>query len=117
MKSTFRVLFYLKRDKQKADGTVPLWCRVTIDGEASRFNTKSDIHPDIWDAKAARACGKTKTAAEVKQLNQINRDTDHTTSFCRCYMLANFLDRPNRCSVRSIPNSCKTSPDIHSIRR
>jgi hypothetical protein len=29
MRSTFKILFYLKRDKQKADGMIPLYCRIT----------------------------------------------------------------------------------------
>ena len=68
MKSTFRILFYLKRDKQKADGTAPLWCRITVDGQVARFNTKSDIRPDIWDSKTAKAIGKTKEANEINAL-------------------------------------------------
>ena len=27
-RSTFKVLFYLKRDKEKKDGCVPLFCRI-----------------------------------------------------------------------------------------
>lgn len=42
MKSTFRILFYVKKDKQKANGNYPIMCRITIDGEAARFNTKVD---------------------------------------------------------------------------
>ena len=44
MKSTFRVLFFLKRDKQKKDGRTPLMCRITVDGKESRFNMKMDIN-------------------------------------------------------------------------
>jgi site-specific recombinase XerD len=68
MKSTFRVLFYLKRDKQKSDSTIPIWCRITVDGQATRFNTKSSIHPNFWDAKAAKAVGKTREIMETNAL-------------------------------------------------
>jgi len=68
MKSTFRVLFYVKRDKLKSDGTLPLMCRITIDGQASRFNTKVSVNPNIWDAKAAIALGKSNEAVEVNNL-------------------------------------------------
>ena len=47
---------------------MPVWCRITIDGQASRFNTKSNIAPDLWDAKTARASGKTRTATEINAL-------------------------------------------------
>ncbi|QIK60119.1 hypothetical protein G7050_09885 [Dysgonomonas sp. HDW5A] len=68
MKSTFRILFYVKRDKQKSDGTLPIMCRITIDGQPSRFNTKMSINPKIWDAKTAVAIGKSNEAIEVNAL-------------------------------------------------
>jgi site-specific recombinase XerD len=68
MKSTFRILFYAKRDKQKADGTVPIWCRITVDGQATRFSTKSSINPNSWDSKAAKASGRSKEATEINSL-------------------------------------------------
>ncbi|MDR1098172.1 MAG: site-specific integrase, partial [Tannerella sp.] len=55
MRSTFKVLFYLKRDKQKANGSVPLFCRITVDGKETRFGMKRDIHPKFWDVKAGKA--------------------------------------------------------------
>ncbi len=33
MKSTFRVLFFLKRDKVKKNGNMPIVARITIDGK------------------------------------------------------------------------------------
>ncbi len=71
MKSTFRILFYLKRDKQKLDGTAPIWCRITVDGLATRFSTKSSILPDLWDAKTGRATGK-EAATNNRLLDEIN---------------------------------------------
>ena len=68
MKSTFRVLFYLKRDKQKTNGTVPIWCRITIDGQTGQFYTKSDILPELWDSKSAKATGKAKIVLEINDL-------------------------------------------------
>ena len=48
MKSTFNICFYAKKDKQKANGAYPLFARITVDGVASRFNTKLDVHPSIY---------------------------------------------------------------------
>jgi hypothetical protein len=45
MRSTFKVLFYLKRDKQTANGNVPLFCRITVDGREVRFGMKKDVNP------------------------------------------------------------------------
>lgn len=54
MRSTFRVLFYLKKNAPKPDGTVPLMCRVTIDGKISQFSCKMAVPPNLWDTKAGR---------------------------------------------------------------
>ncbi len=43
-------------------------CRITIDGEPSRFNTKVNVNPNIWDAKAGIAIGKSNEAVEVNAL-------------------------------------------------
>lgn len=68
MKSTFRILFYVKRDKQKSDGTFPIMCRVTIDGVPARFNTKVSVNPSIWDAKSGTAIRKSNEAVEINLL-------------------------------------------------
>ena len=68
MRSTFRILFYVKKDKKRSFGTYPIMCRITIDGEPSRFNTKANVNPDIWDAKAGIAIGKSNEAVEVNAL-------------------------------------------------
>ena len=68
MKSTFRILFFLKRDKVKTDGTFPIMCRITIDGQMSRFNTKLSINPKVWDVKSSTAIGKSNEATEINSL-------------------------------------------------
>ena len=68
MRSTFRALFFLKRDKQKANGTVPLFCRITVDGQEVRFGMKCDIHPKYWDVKAGKAIGRTTEALKINAL-------------------------------------------------
>ena len=73
MKSTFSICFYVKKDKQKANGTYPLFVRITVDGVASRFNTKLDVSPDIWDAKAGKAAGRSAEAGRInRMLSDIN---------------------------------------------
>ena len=48
MKSTFRVLFFLKRDKVKKNGNMPIMARITIDGKLVQFNTKLEVNPKNW---------------------------------------------------------------------
>jgi hypothetical protein len=62
------VLFFVKRDKKKADGTLPIMCRITIDGLATRFNTKASINLNLWDAKASVAIGRSNEANSINAL-------------------------------------------------
>ena len=68
MRSTFKVLFFLKRDKQKKDGSVPVYCRITIDGKEARFGMKKDIDPKLWNIKEGKATGKSAESSEVNAL-------------------------------------------------
>lgn len=68
MRSTFRVLFFLKRDKQKSNGEIPIFCRITIDKEEARFGIKKDVNPKIWDVKAGRAVGRTSEVVEINSI-------------------------------------------------
>ena len=49
-RSTFSVLFYVNRGKEK-DGVVPVMGRVTINGTQSQFSCKKSIPLALWDAK------------------------------------------------------------------
>lgn len=40
MRSTFKVLFYLKKNAPKKNGSVPVMCRITIDGTIAQFSCK-----------------------------------------------------------------------------
>ena len=68
MRSTFKVLFYLKRNEVKKDGSVPVMCRVTIDGSIAQFSCKTAINPKLWDTPAARASGRSDQAVAVNRL-------------------------------------------------
>ena len=68
MRSTFKVLFFLKRDKQKKDGSVPVYCRITIDGKEARFGMKKYIDPKLWNIKEGKASGKSAESSEINAL-------------------------------------------------
>lgn len=58
MKSTFSIIFYLKRQVVKKDGTVPVMGRITVDGTQAQFSCKTTANPDLWDTKGGRMIGK-----------------------------------------------------------
>ena len=45
MKSTFSVIYYLKRQVVKKDGTVPVMGRITVDGSQTQFSCKLTVDP------------------------------------------------------------------------
>ena len=67
MKSTFSVIFYLKKNKVKKDGTSPIMGRITVDGTQAQFSCKVSIEAKLWGAKGGRATGKTITARDVNR--------------------------------------------------
>ncbi len=64
-KSTFKVLFYLKKNAPKKNGKVAIMCRITVNGNQSAFSTKLDISSANWDLKYGRVLGKSREAQEI----------------------------------------------------
>ncbi len=77
MRSTFKVLFFLKRDKQKKDGSVPVYCRITIDGKEARFGMKKGIDPKLWNVKEGKATGKSAESSEINALLETTKAAIH----------------------------------------
>ena len=51
MRSTFKILFYINRQKTKADGKTAIFCRVTIDGKSTVMTTGEECLPDEWNSR------------------------------------------------------------------
>lgn len=80
MRSSFNVLFFIRRDKKKRDGTCPIMCRITIDGVESRFNTKVYVKDSRWNVKANKVSG-----SNPESRNQNARLDDIKASLYRIY--------------------------------
>ena len=64
MRSTFRILFYINKNKVKADGTTAVLCRISIDGKQNVITTGIYCSPEDWNAKK----GIIKTERENNKL-------------------------------------------------
>lgn len=71
MRSTFKILFYLKKNTLRSNGKVPVMGRITVNGTVAQFSCKLNIFPELWDVKANKARGKSFEA------QQINQTLDH----------------------------------------
>lgn len=47
MRSTFKVLFYLKKDKHKIQRVVPVMGRITVNGTIAQFSAKISVPPHL----------------------------------------------------------------------
>ena len=65
-RSTFKVLFYLKRQAEQ-NGRTPIMGRITINGTISQFSCKLSISPKLWDTKANKATGKSVVAQRINE--------------------------------------------------
>lgn len=68
MKSTFTILFYLRKNRTNEKGLAPIMGCITINGEKAQFSTKLQIQPNLWDQKAGRCLGR---SSEVTQINRL----------------------------------------------
>lgn len=65
-RSTFKVLFYLKRQAEQ-NGKAPIMGRITINGTISQFSCKLSVSPKLWDIKANKATGKSVAAQRINE--------------------------------------------------
>lgn len=66
MRSTFTILFYIKKNALKSNGNAPIMARITLNKEMVQFSLKCDVNPSDWEPKAGKAIGR---SAVVQQLN------------------------------------------------
>ena len=70
-----KVTFYLKKNEERADGTMPILGRTRIGKSMVQFSTKVYAIPELWDVKSGRAVGKSKPATAVnRELDRISVD-------------------------------------------
>ena len=68
MRSTFKVLFYLKRNAPKKNGLIPVMCRITVNGKIAQFSCKLDVEEKLWNVKSGRVSGRSIVAQETNRM-------------------------------------------------
>lgn len=73
-KSTFSILFFIKRKAVKKDGAAPIMCRITVNGTATAFSCKIGVNPCLWDSKAGKTRGKDENSkllnSKIKEIRK-----------------------------------------------
>lgn len=77
MRSTFKVLFYLKRNKEKTQSAVPVMGRITVNGTISQFSAKLTVPERLWEVRGGRAKGRSLEADRInRHLDEIRSQLD-----------------------------------------
>ena len=58
MRSTFKILFYINRQKIKADGKTTILCRITIDGKSTAITTGEECKSSEWNSQQGQTTDK-----------------------------------------------------------
>ena len=91
MRSTFKVLFYLKRNKDKDQKVVPVMGRITVNGSIAQFSAKLSVPETLWEVSGGRAKGRSLEA------DRINRHLDSWKAKNSC----SFVSTPNPYPIMS----------------
>ena len=68
MKSTFKVLFYVKRNAVRKNGHMPIIARITVDGKIAQFSTKHKIDLEMWSVSLGKAYGSNRESKNTNAL-------------------------------------------------
>jgi site-specific recombinase XerD len=71
MNANITNLFYIKRAKQNKLGLVPIFHRITVNGQRIDKSTGNYIEPELWSAEVARMKGKSEHARSIN--NHLDR--------------------------------------------
>lgn len=74
MRSTFKILFYINRQKTKTDGNTAILCRITIDGKQSVITTNEECKPTEWNSKQGTTTDK-KTNLRLQAFRELVEKT------------------------------------------
>ncbi|WP_439810238.1 site-specific integrase [Parabacteroides distasonis] len=77
MRSTFKLLYFVKRNAAKKNGNAPIIARITIDQIVAQFNTQMEINPANWSVCAGKATGRSAEAMSINSMLDSIRSTIH----------------------------------------
>ena len=74
MRSTFKILFYINRQKIKADGKTAILCRITIDGKSTAITTGEQCKSSEWNSRKGLTTDK-KTNQRIGEFKELVEKT------------------------------------------
>ena len=98
MRSTFKVLFSLKRNKEKDRKVVPVMGHISVNGSIAQFCAKLSVPETLWEVRDGHAKGHSLEA------DRINRHLDNIrTQIGRHYQ--DICDRESYVTAEKVKNA------------
>ncbi|MCU4156847.1 site-specific integrase [Carboxylicivirga sp. A043] len=79
MRSTFKVLFYIKKSAKRKDGTAPIIARISVNGKMAQFSTKQYIKVTEWSVSLGKVKGRSSEAVATNSLLEEIKTSIHKT--------------------------------------
>lgn len=64
-RTTFSLLFYIRRNKLNKSGEAPVFMRITINGERADASVKRSIVPRLWNTTKGKAVENSKLGKDL----------------------------------------------------
>lgn len=74
MRTSLSLLYRLKKQKNYKSGPVPIYLRITVEGQRAEIAMSRQCEPNKWNTQSGRAKG---TKEDIKQLNCFLDDTQN----------------------------------------
>lgn len=71
-KSTFRILFYVRKNQINKESKASIIIRLAINGDTSQFSSKMEVEPNFWDVKGQVLATFRKHNEDVRKLVDMN---------------------------------------------
>lgn len=67
-RATFSVSFFVKRTKKLKDGTLPIFVRITVNGQRAEFGLQESVNLNQWNSFQKRKAGNSSSSKYLNSL-------------------------------------------------
>jgi hypothetical protein len=71
LEKSFTILFYQKKQKHYVSGPIPIYMRITVDGDPKELSVKRSWDPARWNKQTSRAVGSKEDARSLPEQKMI----------------------------------------------
>ena len=97
-RTTFNILFLIKKSRELKNGESPIFLRITVNGERTETTIKRNIKTSLWDSDKSKAKGNSEESKEINDYLNSIRGQLYTHQ-------KNLLENNKEVSAKSLTNA------------